>query len=208
VNVPRVIGIQDLLGCAAMLERTYGTRVVRKADSRFMRAAGWALQALGILRRDRFMEDFTTTIGRTIYLSHYLGSGDASPAAQLRTLAHEHQHVVQERRGGLGYYLGYAFSRARRARYEAEAYATGLEIDRLLGARIDPDAEAELIDGYGFDAAAQEVFRSELGAWWDRIQAGEHTEVGGKVINWLCQRAADEVVQEIENTKGAKCPDR
>jgi hypothetical protein len=130
-------------------------------------------------------------------MPYALGSGDASPAMQLRTITHEHQHVVQEQIDGWRYYLGYACSRTRRARYEAEAYATGLEIDRLLGLPVDTDAEAELVDGYGFDAAAREVFRVALKTWWERIVAGEHTEAGGAVIERLCLRMADEIIEEV-----------
>lgn len=182
-----------------MLQRTYGTRIVQKAESRLMRAAGWALQALGILRRDRFMADFTTTLGRTIYLPYPLGSGDASPLVQLRTLAHEHQHVVQEMLDGHWYYLRYAFSQRWRARYEAEAYATGLELDRLVGLSVDPEAEAELVDGYGFDALAHEFFGTMLVEWWQRIKAGEHTVIGGLVVHWILRRIEDEIMKEMSH---------
>ena len=114
----------------------YGTSVINKQDAIAMKVVARVLDTLGIVDRDSFLKEFTTTIGRRIYIPFTIG--DASPLdlwSQIALCVHEHQHVVQHDKLGLRYELTYLASKADRARYEAEAYRSELEVPC---APIDP----------------------------------------------------------------------
>jgi hypothetical protein len=71
-----------------------GFSVKSKADSKFMSVLGWILGLVGI-----DFDQFTTTIGRTVYGENISGA----------TLAHEGIHVIDDARQPLRFKLGYLF---------------------------------------------------------------------------------------------------
>lgn len=108
----------------------YRTTVVNKRDALEMQLVAQALDALGIQSRDRFLRNFTTTLGRRIYTPFEVGSprGGWDLWSQVVICVHEHQHVVQHDRAGLSFEVSYLADRAARARWEAEAYRSNLEL--------------------------------------------------------------------------------
>ncbi|WP_200846982.1 hypothetical protein, partial [Arthrobacter sp. 18067] len=99
------------------------TKTANKADSLEMQLAAEALQRMGILDRQRFLEKYATTVGRTLYLPFgvVVPKGGWALWAQVVVCVHEHQHVVQHDEEGPSYELAYLTSAASRARYETEA---------------------------------------------------------------------------------------
>ncbi len=158
----------------AHLARRYGTVTVPKARSPLMRAAGLALHAGGVLDRRRFMEGFTTVIGRRIYAPFDPGGGEMSPFALLDTCIHEHQHVVQLERDGRPRFWGrYLASTRARALYEAEAYTCGLELAWFAGRPMpDPRRVADVLRDYGCSEADRDAAAEVLARHAARIRAG------------------------------------
>ena len=95
----------------------YRTTVVNKRDALEMQLVAQALDALGIQSRDRFLRNFTTTLGRRIYTP---------------------------------FEVSYLADRAARARWEAEAYRSNLEL-HFWRHGTTPSARriAEVLSDYG-----------------------------------------------------------
>jgi len=130
----------------------YRTTVVNKRDALEMQLVAQALDALGIQSRDRFLRNFTTTLGRRIYTPFEVGSprGGWDLWSQVVICVHEHQHVVQHDREGLSFEVSYLADRAARARWEAEAYRSNLEL-HFWRYGTTPSARriAEILGDYG-----------------------------------------------------------
>jgi hypothetical protein len=130
----------------------YRTTVVNKRDALEMQLVAQALDALGIQSRDRFLRNFTTTLGRRIYTPFEVGSprGGWDLWSQVVIYVHEHQHVVQHDREGLSFEVSYLADRAARARWEAEAYRSNLEL-HFWRYGTTPSARriAEVLGDYG-----------------------------------------------------------
>lgn len=110
-------------GLYAHLAETYGARVVPKAGSSLMSAAGWGLGALRVLGASvpdaaDFAARYVTTIGSTVYVPYEVGveSGPWTRWVQIETIAHECEHVAQRRRMGASYEYAYLTSTPQRAR--------------------------------------------------------------------------------------------
>ena len=130
----------------------YRTTVVNKRDALEMQLVAQALDALGIQSRDRFLRNFTTTLGRRIYTPFEVGSprGGWDLWSQVVICVHEHQHVVQHDREGLSFEVSYLADRAARARWEAEAYRSNLELHfRRYGTTPSARRIAEVLGDYG-----------------------------------------------------------
>ena len=95
----------------------YRTTVVNKRDALEMQLVAQALDALGIQSSERFLRNFTTTLGRRIYTPFEVGSprGGWDLWSQVVICVHEHQHVVQHDREGLSFEVSYLADRAARA---------------------------------------------------------------------------------------------
>ncbi len=130
----------------------YRTTVVNKRDALEMQLVAQALDALGIQSRDRFLRNFTTTLGRRIYTPFEVGSprGGWDLWSQVVICVHEHQHVVQHDREGLSFEVSYLADRAARARWEAEAYRSNLELHFWrYGTTPSARRMAEVLSDYG-----------------------------------------------------------
>jgi len=139
----------DLYG---YMSGVYHSRVVPKGTSGAMKAAGWAFDLMGIQDAKTFMSRYTTTIGHTIYLPYVVGATQdpAVLAKEISTCVHEHQHVEQYDNGGWRWQWAYLTDPTARARYEAEAYATNLEMAFWYdGGKLDPVVLATKLLAYG-----------------------------------------------------------
>ena len=113
------------------ISRVYGMKIVQKRNSHLMKFISWFLNLFNIVPKDFFMNSFTTTIGKTVYVPFELGNGlgdNQTLESQFSTLVHENQHVIQYMREGIKFFVKYLFSSSCRARYEAEAYTSNLEL--------------------------------------------------------------------------------
>lgn len=172
----------------------YGTRIVDKSSALEMPAVAWFLERLGVLDAKAFLERFTTTIGRRIYVP--FTPGEATPRhglwSQIVVCVHEHQHVEQARRDGPAVFsLRYLASRAARAAYETEAYRCDLELHHWrTGQLLDPRALARRLRNYGLRDADIQVAEQILIASARTIRLGGLLTPAAKyAIAWLEEHA-------------------
>lgn len=83
-------------------------RIVRKSDSKLMRAIDVLLRVVTLGSQDRFMTHYHTTLGNTLYVGDtWDGLDDRTKAIVLR---HELAHIRQQKKfGPLGYAVTYLF---------------------------------------------------------------------------------------------------
>lgn len=112
------------------MRRYYNTRIVSKEDQELMQMIGQSLDIMGIMDKDRFLKTYTTTIGDVIYVPFEIGVATSrhSLHSQLYICGHEHQHYVQWRDGRLQFMLEYLSDPTQRAKYEANAMHTSMEL--------------------------------------------------------------------------------
>jgi hypothetical protein len=166
----------------------FNTRISDK-NTYEMEEVAKALDQMGVLDAERFLREYTTTIGHTIYAPFIVGEDSiTSLEAQLRICVHEHQHVVQfDREGAAVFAAGYLLSSSKRAVYEAEAFRCNMEIEFFLSGRIlDPGRLAQKLVDYACapdDILVAEKFLRLSGR---SIQLGARVNEASKVaIAWL-----------------------
>lgn len=110
------------------MQSTYDSTVKDKRTALEMKLASVFLDALGITDREAFMNNYATTIGRTIYIPFTIGGSEWPLLNQTLVCAHEHLHVVQYDDEGEIMQSKYLANTADRAHYEIQAYRTNLEL--------------------------------------------------------------------------------
>ncbi len=174
----------------------YQSQVVDKKSSSKMKLAGWFLEKMGILDRQSFLENFTTTIGRSIYIPYKIGEekNGFSLWAQASICVHEHQHIEQlDREGYVAFSCQYLFSSSKRAAYEAEAYLCNIELHFWrYGKLLDPYLLAAKLKHYGCskkDIAVTQAFLEEAS---DKVCQGEViTRASQQAIAWMNAHVPD-----------------
>ncbi|MBL8600766.1 MAG: hypothetical protein JNK72_02480 [Myxococcales bacterium] len=161
---------------AQMASQTRPIKIVPKANDRLQRAIDWALRVVTLGGQDRYLSEYVTTLGRTIYVPE--GWGETPPIEQYKILRHELVHVAQfERYGWVGMVLvygvvflpmGLAWGRAR---LEWEAYAETLrvtaEVEGLAAAQ-SPRLRASIVSRFtGPDYAYMWPFPRQVAGWID-----------------------------------------
>lgn len=163
---------------AALTAEFPGFRLVRKEDSLLQRAIHWALCALSLGAMRRYLSDFQTTIGQTVYVTR---DWDHLPATvRWATLRHEAVHLRQFRRltvpgmallylllplpAGLSYFR----MRLERAAYEETLWALA-QARGVAAVRADRALRAHIVamfvgPAYGF----MWPFRRSVERWYDR----------------------------------------
>lgn len=157
-----------------------GFRVVAKASARTQRVIHWLLAAVTFGQSRSYLEGFTTTIGRTVYVTSDWEA--TSRDSRYLTLLHERIHLRQFRRFTLvGMALLYLFVPLPlglayfRARFEKEAYAETIRgtaalfgADRVRAASF----RAEILEQFTGPAYGwMWPFRASLERWYDRVLA-------------------------------------
>ena len=135
-----------------------------------MRFIAWWLALftrLGIVDfpREKFLEEFTTTIGGTIYSPTMTEESKVHPL-----VVHELTHVVQFMREGLWLSIAYLFSKRRRGYYESTAAATEMLMFERLRIETVLDSKARVFTAYGLD---WEEILNELELRRREIERGE-----------------------------------
>lgn len=168
----------------------FGAEVRDKADDRRMVAAAWWLDALGVMDKKKFLENFTTTIHSTVFVNFRIADPADNLWDQMTLLAHELQHVHQAQQTGFIHYAGdYLLDPSSRAHYEAEAFRAEMEMDfwRLRRHR-DPRALAEKLKSYACGSKEVDYVEQYLLASADTITAGGIISEASQVaITWLEQ---------------------
>jgi len=138
---------------------------------------------------DTFMNEYSTSLGRRIYIPFEIGeSTDRFPLdTQVVICTHEHQHVVQYRKDRIAFVIRYLADRAQRALYEAEAFRCNLEIENFLHGKV-PRVEgyAAGLKNYGCTDDDVAVVEKALRLSKQTIEAGGITTASSKVaLRWL-----------------------
>jgi hypothetical protein len=171
----------------------YGTTVSEKNTSRFMFVIGSFLSSLGILDREIFLNEYATTIRKTIYIPFKIGDTLSKKELlnQLLLCVHEHQHVVQYERFGKQYSIGYVLNHKKRARFETEAYSTSIEIYYWFFEEIlDTQRLATMLESYDCDKEDIANSKRILDSNADLIKKGKVVSESGKTaIGWLNKNA-------------------
>lgn len=178
-----MIGIEGIL--AEISAEFPRFRLLPKCDSRLMTQIDWALRLLTFGKQSRFLTEYHTVIGYTLYLAPTWESlGETDRVALLR---HERVHMRQRRRYGLLglafiylipiFPLGLAYGRARleweaycetiRALYETRGESVlsdRLLRDRIIGRFVGPD--------YGW----MWPFRKSVEKWYDALLSALSSE--------------------------------
>jgi hypothetical protein len=165
-----------------------------------MQIVAGVLDALGILDKDRFLESFTTTLGRKIYTPFQVGSANEvwDLWDQVVVCVHEHQHVVQHDREGLSFEVSYVADRAARARFEAEAYRSNLEMHFWrFGSPMRSRPLAELLHDYGCRPEDVEVAAHSLALANVAVRRGA-------VLNEATRAALDWLEARVPNLRAGK----
>lgn len=173
----------------------YGGKLTPKADAWEMRAAGSLLGALGILTAKSFADDYTTTIGSTVYAPFHPGDEGTGWTrwSQIEVIAHECQHLHQKRERGLRHEADYLTSSARRAHIEAEAYAVNAALHHWHHGVIEswwPGWRAESLRSYGCSAQDVEVATAHLRMIAGSVRRGVVVSHAARTaIMWLDEHA-------------------
>ena len=167
----------------------FRTSVINKRSALEMQLVARGLEAFGIQSKDRFLKNFTTTIGRRIYTPFEVGSpkGGWDLWHQIVISVHEHQHVVQHDREGLAYEVSYLADRAARARWEAEAYRSNLEL-QFWRTGTTPSAQrtASVLKDYGCRDGDIEVTAKSLALSALSVKKGAVINEATRVaLGWL-----------------------
>jgi hypothetical protein len=171
------------------LQIRFRTTVVNKRDALEMKLVAQVLGVLDVESRDRFLRKFTTTVGRRIFTPFEVGVPQSGWDlwSQMVIAVHEHQHVVQHDREGLSFEVSYLTDRAARARWEAEAYCSNLELHFWrYGTTPSVDALAAVLAEYGCRLSDVGVAATSLALSAESIRRGavlnEATHIA---LEWL-----------------------
>jgi hypothetical protein len=158
------------------MDEEYNSVTEQKTKSSFMKVIGWFLDVIGVQNKDLFMEDYATTIKRTIYVPFHIGGNEISLIQQVVTCVHEHQHIEQYNRLKGKYMLGYLFNSRKRALYEAEAYSTNIEIYYwLTGKVLNTAGLANILKEYGCDGGDINAAKKVLDETVANVVKGKYT---------------------------------
>jgi hypothetical protein len=169
-------GIEGML--AEIIAEFPRFRLLRKSDSRLMSFIDGFLRSLTLGRQSRFLTEYHTVLGYTLFVAPTWESLDEVDKIVL--LRHERVHLRQCRRFGLWgltllyllpfFPVGLAYGRAR---LEWEAYSETIRaLFELRGARVLSDSslrEHILRRFIGPDYAWMWPFRTTLDKWYDRL---------------------------------------
>lgn len=185
-------------GFYAFMCDEYRATVTPKRGALAMEAAATLLATVQIQKsRDAFLDDYVTTIGRTVFVPFDVGvDGRWSCWEQIEILAHECEHIhQQDTTGALAHGFDYIAIKARRTHIEAEAYAVNLELHHWRRGTVEdwyPRVRAESMHGYGVSDADVAYVRRFLASRAPTVAAGGFlSHAGRSAIAWLDRHAPE-----------------
>lgn len=176
----------------------FDAHLISKSDSVAMNTIALLLDKLKVLDKERFLKDFTTTLGHRIYIPFEVGipSSGYDLWWQVVICTHECQHVYQFEHStgsGLEFSWDYITSHELRAQYESEAYRTTLELEwwRWKQVKSSPARLAQTLTNYGCDATDIAVVQKRLELELVTIkQGGIITPATLAALEWLNNNVA------------------
>ena len=168
----------------------YGTQVINKSNSLEMQALASFLGSIGILNKDAFLSQYTTTLDHSIYTPFTIGTPTTYWELwdQIVVCAHEHEHVVESNRLGIiTYDFRYVTDTASRASYEAEAYRSALELNWWASKTLPNIPKlAAMLSGYGCSNTDIKVAQTILTSASVSIQRGAILNPATSIaLGWL-----------------------
>lgn len=191
---PVTVTQDDVIEFWRVMMEHYGATLIDKTSDADMKIVADALNAMGIMDRERFLTGFTTTIGTKIYAPFTPGTpiGGWNLWNQITVCTHECYHIAQSRQfEGIEFGWRYITSATARAYYEVEAYRSDMVLNwRYQNATLNPALLAGVLrDGYACPEAdvrmAEKMFRLSLISIKKGAIPGEVTQFA---CNWLDAR--------------------
>ena len=174
----------------------FKAQTVDKSDSDFMRLIASFLDSIGVMDKDVFLHQYTTTIGAKIYTPYEIGvdggAGGYGLWNQIKVLVHELVHVVQYHDAPAEFMLKYLLHRSDRASYEAAAYAADLEMAWWKdGKGYDVKQRAQQLLSYGLKQEHCDYVANYLMIHDDVFrQGGSTSEIAAWAKEWLTAHGA------------------
>ena len=177
----------------AYMEERFDCSVVAKESAPEMDAiaTGFDLArffgATGVAKGDAFKTHFTTTVGSRVYMPK---SHREDPLLFIEILTHECQHVLQFQESGLKFAWLYLAEPEARVKYEADAYAAGLAVERWLTGHTDDNkidwVVDSLVSSYHLRAEDANLAEKMLKSHYVSIKNGiVMAKAGREAISWL-----------------------
>lgn len=177
----------------AYMEERFDCAVVAKESAPEMDAiaTGFDLArffgATGVAKGDDFKSRFTTTVGSRIYMPK---PHRDDPLLFIEILTHECQHVLQFQESGLKFAWLYLAEAEARVKYEADAYAAGLAVERWLTGHTDNNkiewVVESLVSSYHLRAEDASLAEKMLKSHYVSIKNGiVMSKAGREAISWL-----------------------
>jgi hypothetical protein len=167
----------------------YNAKLVNKDDSAFMKIISSFLDGIGVLDKDKFMNEFVTTIGATIYVPYEVGmEGKWNLWGQISVLTHELTHCEQFHDSPAEFMIKYIVNKSDRATYEAQAYGTDLEMKYWFtpGQGYDIKKRAQSLLNYGLQQQHCDYAAEHLAIYDDVFkQGGGVSPVAAWAKEWL-----------------------
>jgi hypothetical protein len=143
--------------------------------------------ATGVADGDDFKSRFSTTIGSRIYMPK---SHREDPLRFIEILTHECQHVLQFQESGVKFAWLYLAKPEARVKYEADAYAAGLAVERWLLGDLDVATldwiVGSLVSSYHLRASDADLAAKMLKSHFVSIKNGVvMSKAGREAISWL-----------------------
>lgn len=178
----------------------YGAFILNKSTTTALRDLGTFLEKLGVTNFTEHLNQYCTTIGRTIYLSYDPGDDSSgwSLPMQVATIAHECTHVTQFMRDPLEFATQYVSNSEARAGYEAHAYRCNIEVLRWLGEEDPGPALAEYLQGYSCKPEEIEMARYMLADIYPTAERGGFTNPHAfEAVTYLKSRGFDPTATDV-----------
>ncbi len=111
-----------------IMSKKYECDIVDKDDNIMMEGISYFLDGIGIMDKEEFLNNFTTTIFDNIYVPFEIGNAtECSLNTQISILIHELVHVRQFNESKIKMPIAYLINSADRAMYESEAWSANIE---------------------------------------------------------------------------------
>ena len=138
------------------LSVNFASVIKSKSHSSISLFCAESLEFMGIMNAETFLQNYVTTIGRTIYVPYFVGVAENTRELieQAMTGVHEHQHVQQFNMGGRSFMSDYLTIPSKRVMAEVEAIMASWEFAMALQAKshstidLDPIRYAEQLRPY------------------------------------------------------------
>ena len=156
---------QTMREFAQYMARKNRAKIVLKKNFWQMKIIARALSWMGIANRDKWLNNYSLTLGNKIYLSFPPGTARPSYINQIRVITHECEHPNERRRHRplIRHDYRYVRSRAYRAGIEVKCLIAEMEIIHYLtGQLLKPSDLADSLRFYGLESKHIQSVKEQL----------------------------------------------